>query len=77
MERLRMIGFEEMNEFEQQQVMLDVAIRDAMTNLKFIGEHRPDSLFNVLDELDELMELAGKIAENGIRAVGMKLERGE
>jgi uncharacterized protein (UPF0264 family) len=70
-----MIGFEEMNEFDQQQVMLDVAIRDAMTNLKFIAEHRPESLFNVLNELDELMELAGKIAENGIRAVGMKMER--
>jgi hypothetical protein len=71
-----MIGFEEMNEYDQQQVMLDLAIRDAMTNLKFIAEHRPESLFNVLDELDELMELAGKIAENGIRSVGMKMERG-
>lgn len=70
-----MIGFEEMNEYDQQQALLDIAIKDAMTNLKFIADHRPESLFNVLDELDELMELAGKIAENGIRAVGIKMER--
>lgn len=72
-----MIGFEEMDQYDQQQVLLDIAIRDAMTNLKFIAEHRPENLFNVLNELDELMELAGKIAENGIRAVGMKMERGK
>lgn len=72
-----MIGFEEMNEFDQQQAMLDLAIRDAMVSLKFIADQRPENLFNVLNELDELMELAGVIAENGIRAVGMKMERGE
>jgi hypothetical protein len=70
-----MIGFEEMNEFYQQQALLDMAIRDATTNLKFIAEHRPEMLVNVLDELDELMELAGDIAENGIRAVGIKMAR--
>ena len=72
-----MIGFEEMDEFHQQEALLDMAIRDAMTNLKFIAEHRPESLFNVLNELDELMELAGTIAENGIRAVSIKMERGD
>jgi hypothetical protein len=77
MERLRMIGFEEMEEFHQQEALLDMAIKDAMTNLKFISDQRAENLFNVLDELDELMELAGTIAENGIRAVGMKMERGE
>lgn len=72
-----MIGFEEMNEFDQQQAMLDLAIRDAMTNLKFIADQRPENLFNVLNELDELMEMAGTIAENGIRAIGIQMERGE
>lgn len=72
-----MIGFEEMEEFHQQEALLDMAIKDAMTNLKFISDQRAENLFNVLDELDELMELAGTIAENGIRAVGMKMERGE
>lgn len=72
-----MIGFEEMNEFDQQEALLDMAIKDAMTNLKFISNHPPEFLFNVLNELDELMELAGIIAENGIRAVGIKMERGE
>jgi len=52
-----------------------MAIKDAHTNLKFIADLQPESLFNVLEEIDELMELAGKIAENGIRAVGMKMER--
>ncbi len=72
-----MIGFEEMEEFHQQEALLDMAIKDAMTNLKFISDQRAENLFNVLDELDELMDLAGKIAENGIRAVGMKMEKGE
>lgn len=72
-----MIGFEEMDEFHQQEALLDMAIKDAMTNLKFIADHRPENLFNVLNELDELMELAGTIAENGIRAIGIQMERGE
>ena len=72
-----MIGFEEMEEFHQQEALLDMAIKDAMTNLIFISKQRPENLFNVLDELDELMELAGVIAENGIRAVGIKMERGD
>lgn len=72
-----MIGFEEMNEFDQHQAMLDLAIRDAMTSLRFIADHQPAALLHVLDELDELMELAGDIAEKGIRAVGIKLERGK
>lgn len=71
-----MIGFEEMNEFDQHQAMLDLAIRDATTSMKFIAEHQPAALLNVLDELDELMELAGDIAEKGIRALGIKMERG-
>lgn len=76
MEHLFVIGFEEMSEFEQQKALLDMAIRDAEINLKFIAERMPQELFNVLDEIDGLMELAGLIAENGIRAVGMKMERG-
>ena len=58
-----MIGFEEMNEYEQHQALLDLAIKDAHSNLKFISDLQPEGLFNVLNELDELMELAGKIAE--------------
>lgn len=71
-----MIGFEEMNEFDQHQAMLDLAIRDATTSMKFIAEHQPAALLNVLDELDELMELAGDIAEKGIHAIGIKMTRG-
>lgn len=70
-----MIGFEEMNEYEQHQALLDMAIKDAHTNLKFIADLQPESLFNVLEELDELMGLSCKIAENGIHAIGMKKER--
>lgn len=72
-----MIGFEELNERDQQIALLEMAIRDAHLNLKYIADQIPEMLLNHLNELDELIELAGVVAENGIRAVGIKMESGE
>lgn len=72
-----MIGFEEMNEYEQHIALIDMAIRDAQTNLDFLITQGSRGLLQHLDELDALIEKAGLLAELGIQAVGIKMEEGE
>lgn len=72
-----MIGFEEMNEYEQHIALIDMAIRDAQTNLDFLITQGSRGLLQHLDELDMLIEKAGLLAELGIQAVGIKMEEGE
>lgn len=72
-----MIGFEEMNEYEQHIALIDMAIKDAQTNLDFLITQGSRGLLQHLDELDALIEKAGLLAELGIQAVGIKMEEGE
>lgn len=72
-----MIGFEEMSEYEQHIALIDMAIKDAQTNLDFLITQGARGLLMHLDELDMLIEKAGNLAELGIQAVGIKMEEGE